>query len=131
MLQTLSLPLLLLASVVAAASGNKFAAAVKPSAAWEHIGPRALGDAIIGDASIGLYGGEAGTLEDAASPVSNPNIIYTGGCNNGAASGVLKSVDMGKTWIRSSNGKCCSTEVRSTRVRSTGARFLFLEMVLC
>ena len=46
--------------------------------------------------------GESGTLADAASPLSNPRIIYTGGANNGAASGILRSTDMGGTWQRAS-----------------------------
>ena len=65
--------------------------------AWEHLGPRNIFDDDSGR-------GEAGTVADAASPVSNPSIIYTGGKNNGASSGVLKSVDMGRTWARASGG---------------------------
>ena len=41
--------------------------------------------------------GEAGTLADAVSPAANPSLIYAGGQNNGASSGVLKSTDMGRT----------------------------------
>ena len=46
--------------------------------------------------------GESGTLADAASPLSNPKIIYTGGANNGAASGILRSTDMGGTALSGS-----------------------------
>jgi hypothetical protein len=34
----------------------------------------------------------------------SPNLIYAGGQNNGASSGVLKSTDQGKTWSMASNG---------------------------
>ena len=49
------------------------------AAPWEKLGPRNIGDAVNGQ-------GYAGTLADAASPLSNPKLIYTGGHNNGAAS---------------------------------------------
>ena len=64
---------------------------------WEHVGPRNIFDDVENR-------GEAGTLADAASPKLHPNIIYTGGKNNGASSGVLKTVDGGKTWVPSSSG---------------------------
>ena len=67
------------------------------AAPWQKIGPHNIGDAASGQ-------GYAGTLADAVSPLSNPDLIYTGGHNNGAASGVLKSTDRGKTWIPYSNG---------------------------
>ena len=51
-----------------------------------------------------MASGEAGTLADAVSPASNPNLIYAGGQNNGASSGVLKSVDGGRHWTVASNG---------------------------
>ena len=51
----------------------------------------------IGDDAQGQ--GYAGTLADAVSPHSNPDLIYAGGHNNGASSGVLKSTDRGQTWI--------------------------------
>ena len=56
---------------------------------WEQLGPWNIGD----DTSIG---GEAGTLADAVSPWKNPDIVYAGGQNNGASSGVLKSSDRGR-----------------------------------
>ena len=67
------------------------------AAPWEKLGPSNIGDAIDGQ-------GYAGTLADAASPLANPELIYTGGHNNGAASGVLKSTDRGRTWIPMCNG---------------------------
>ena len=87
-------------AIIAAASA---AGPAPTSSAWAHIGPRALGDDIP-QSSPHPFGGEAGTLEDAASPLMDPNVIYTGGSNNGAASGVLKTTDMGKTWAVASNG---------------------------
>ena len=67
------------------------------AAPWQKIGPHNIVDDVTGQ-------GFAGTLSDAVSPLSNPNLIYTGGHNNGASSGVLKSIDRGKTWIPYSNG---------------------------
>ena len=72
-------------------------ATVVAAAPWLKIGPHNIGDDVRGQ-------GYAGTLADAVSPLSNPDLIYTGGHNNGAASGVLKSTDRGKTWIPCSNG---------------------------
>lgn len=66
-------------------------------APWEKLGPKNIGDDRNGQ-------GYAGTVADASSPVSNPNIIYIGGHNNGAASGVLKSEDRGQTWVPVCNG---------------------------
>lgn len=71
--------------------------AVTVAAAWEHVGPRN----IFNDAG---QHGEAGTLADAASPAANSKLIYTGGSNNGASSGVLKTIDGGLHWERKSNG---------------------------
>lgn len=71
--------------------------AAAAAAPWQHIGPHNIGDDVTGQ-------GFAGTLSDAVSPLSNPNLIYTGGHNNGASSGVLKSTNRGKTWIPYSNG---------------------------
>ena len=48
--------------------------------------------------------GEAGTLASAASPAGNPKLIYAGGKNNGASSGIIKSLDMGRTWKKASHG---------------------------
>jgi hypothetical protein len=72
-------------------------AAQSPGSAWEFLGPRNIFD----DQS---NHGQAGTLATAASPAEDPTIIYTGGQNNGASSGVLKSVDMGATWVQASDG---------------------------
>ena len=55
---------------------------------WDVIGPHNIGDDINGR-------GEAGTIAPAVSIIGNPNLIYMGGNNNAAASGVLKSTDMG------------------------------------
>ena len=65
--------------------------------AWDRIGPWNLFD----DPN---ENGEAGTLDCAASHEKNPNVIYTGGQNNGVSSGILKSVDGGKHWTRNSKG---------------------------
>ncbi len=64
---------------------------------WQKLGPRNIGDDAQGQ-------GYAGTLADAVSPLSNPDLIYAGGHNNGASSGVLKSTDRGKTWVPHCNG---------------------------
>ena len=48
--------------------------------------------------------GEAGTLADAASPAGNPDFIIAGGQNNGASSGVVRSVDGGRHWTVASDG---------------------------
>ena len=67
------------------------------AAPWDKIGPRNIGDDARGQ-------GYAGTLADAVSPLSNPSLIYAGGHNNGASSGVLKSTDRGKTWVPRCDG---------------------------
>ena len=64
---------------------------------WKKVGPWGIGDDIQGK-------GEAGTLADAVSPAGNPKVIYTGGRNNGASSGLLKSVDGGDHWVVKSKG---------------------------
>jgi len=64
---------------------------------WGHVGPWNIFDDKDNK-------GEAGTLSDAASPEKNPNLIYTGGHNNGVSSGILKSVDGGVHWTRNSTG---------------------------
>ena len=46
--------------------------------------------------------------------IDSPNLIYAGGQNNGASSGVLKSTDRGKTWILASNG------IFDTRIKALG-----------
>ena len=48
--------------------------------------------------------GSTGTVADAASPPGHPEIIYLGGQNNAAASGVMKTTDGGKTWQSVNNG---------------------------
>ena len=64
---------------------------------WERVGPRDIFDDIHGR-------GQSGTLATAVSPAENPSLIYTGGQNNGASSGVMKTTDMGTTWVQASNG---------------------------
>jgi photosystem II stability/assembly factor-like uncharacterized protein len=44
----------------------------------------------------------------------SPDVIYTGGQNNGASSGVLKSIDGGKHWVVASMG------LFDTRIKSLG-----------
>jgi hypothetical protein len=65
----------------------------KTNTPWKSIGPWNIGDDI-------HNGGEAGTIAPAVSPFANPDIIYMGGHNNAAASGVLKSVDRGEHWAK-------------------------------
>lgn len=77
------------------------------SGSWEYVGPWNIGDDVTGH-------GESGTLADAVSPASNPKLIFTGGQNNGASSGVLKSVDGGEHWTYSSKG------MYETKVMSLG-----------
>lgn len=48
--------------------------------------------------------GESGTLACAASPSQQPHIIYAGGQNNGVSSGILKTEDGGRKWVRKSSG---------------------------
>ena len=83
----ISIAALLLPSTVALGGGSK----------WTRVGPRNIFD----DEHMH---GQAGTLATAASPASNPNLIYSGGKNNGASSGVLKSTDLGLHWTQNSNG---------------------------
>ena len=75
---------------------------------WKLIGPTNIGDDVNVD-------GEAGTLADAASPAKNPNVMYAGGQNNGAASGVLRSLDGGRHWTQASSG-LWSTKVEGVHV---------------
>jgi hypothetical protein len=60
---------------------------------WTSIGPWNIGDDVYGH-------GEAGTIAPAVSPAANPNVMYMGGNNNAASSGVLKSVDRGQHWLK-------------------------------
>ena len=69
---------------------------------WNRIGPWNIFDGTDPTKSSGMV--EAGTLASAASPKANPNLIYAGGQNNGASSGVLKTVDGGVHWTRNSKG---------------------------
>eukprot|EP00729_Bicosta_minor_P013955 gene13955-31241_t len=82
---------------------------------WKKIGPWGIGDDVAAS-------GEAGTLADAVSPASNPNLIYAGGQNNGASSGVLKSTDRGKTWtVTATTSSCLREELGANdELRSSG-----------
>jgi len=71
--------------------------ALGDGSAWERVGPWNLFD----DPN---NGGEAGSLDCAASHEKSPNVIYSGGQNNGISSGIVKSVDGGKHWTRNSKG---------------------------
>ena len=84
--------LALLAFAAAAVS-----AGAPPATPWTMIGPWNIGDDI-------YNAGEAGTIAPAVSPESDPSLIYMGGNNNAAASGVLKSVDTGKHWSKMNVG---------------------------
>ena len=64
---------------------------------WKKLGPSNIGDDI-------HQNGEAGTMADAVSPANNPLLMFAGGQNNGASSGVVKSVDGGKHWVVASAG---------------------------
>lgn len=64
---------------------------------WQSIGPSNIGDDI-------HNAGEAGTIAPAVSPVAMPNVMYMGGNNNAASSGVLKTVDGGKHWAKVNSG---------------------------
>jgi photosystem II stability/assembly factor-like uncharacterized protein len=75
--------------------------AVAGGGGWDRIGPYNIFDAID---TKGAPTGEAGTLACAASPASNPDLIYAGGQNNGVSSGIIKTIDGGKHWTRSSAG---------------------------
>lgn len=84
---------------------------------WALLGPTNIGD----DVSLQ---GEAGTLADAASPAANPKIMYAGGQNNGASSGVHRSLDGGAHWEVKSKGMW-STKVEGVHVvDSMGAHVL-------
>ena len=66
---------------------------------WTRLGPYNIFN---GNSS--RYWGEAGTLASAASPKTNPNLIYAGGQNNGVSSGVIRTTDAGLHWERKSRG---------------------------
>lgn len=64
---------------------------------WKNIGPWNIGDDVNGN-------GEAGTIAVAVSPISNPDLIYMGGNNNAASSGVLKTRNRGRHWSKMNVG---------------------------
>lgn len=65
---------------------------------WTTVGPSNIGDSITPD------GGEAGTVQPVVAAAANPDVIYTGGNNNAASSGVLKSIDFGRHWVKVNRG---------------------------
>lgn len=69
--------------------------------------------------------GEAGTIAAAVSPISNPNLMYMGGENNAASSGVLKSTDYGMHWTKMSNG-LTSTSISSLFIVDDAGDHLFV-----
>ena len=69
----------------------------KTNTPWDIVGPFNIGDDVAG-------GGEGGTIAPAVSSIANPNVMFMGGNNNAAASGVLKSVDYGKHWSKMNVG---------------------------
>ena len=73
-----------------------------PAVVWEHVGPWNIYGGTNPKVSAGM--GESGTLATAASLSTAPDLIYTGGQNNGASSGVLKTIDGGIHWTRQSKG---------------------------
>ena len=70
--------------------------------AWEHVGPWNIYGGTNPTVSAGM--GESGTLATAVSLAAVPDLIYAGGQNNGASSGVLKTIDGGIHGTRQSKG---------------------------
>ena len=83
---------------------------------WEHLGPRNIFD---DDSNHG----EAGTLATASTPAGSPHIIYTGGMNNGASSGVMKTVDMGMHWVQASKGSVKTPNITLEYTRPRGGEY--------
>ncbi len=69
----------------------------KSSTPWDNVGPKNIGDDI-------HNAGEAGTIAGAVSPLSNPKLMYMGGVNNAASSGVLKTTNGGAHWSKMNTG---------------------------
>ena len=90
------------------------------AAPWAKLGPKNIGSLNASSQRQGY----AGTLADAVSPQSNPSLIYTGGHNNGASSGVLKSTDGGKTWATTSSGLFDTTVAALQIVDAAGLHVL-------
>merc|ERR1719424_954805 len=74
------------------------------SSPWDRVGPHNIFNAYSDGGQGALPMGEAGTLAGASSLATAPLIIYAGGQNNGVSSGVIKTTDGGKHWVRKSNG---------------------------
>jgi hypothetical protein len=88
----------MMAFVVASGLGMSPSGVSAPAGgSWERLGPWNIFDDV-------ETRGEAGSLASAASPAANQGLIYAGGQNNGASSGVVKSVDGGRHWVRASRG---------------------------
>ena len=83
-------------------SGVVLDSAVPVGTPWEHVGPWNIYGGTNPTVSAGM--GESGTLATAASLATVPDLIYAGGQNNGASSGVLKTIDGGIHWTRQSKG---------------------------
>jgi len=67
---------------------------------WDRVGPYNIFD---GKGGVG----EGGTVASAASPAANHDLIYAGGQNNAASSGVIKTIDgtsAAPHWTRQSKG---------------------------
>jgi len=79
-------------------------ARIRGGSAWTRVGPHNIFNAYNDGGKGKLPMGEGGTLAGASSLATSPNIIYAGGQNNGVSSGIIKTIDGGKTWTRQSNG---------------------------
>ena len=99
----LALALVLLVCAPAAADADAVAPATS-SSTWDRIGPHNIFNAYSDGGQGPLPMGEAGTLAGASSLAAKPEIIYAGGQNNGVSSGVIKTVDGGRHWVRASKG---------------------------
>jgi photosystem II stability/assembly factor-like uncharacterized protein len=90
------------AGILATASAGGVTGSDQAGTSWDRIGPWNIFDGTDPTTSSGM--GESGTLASAASPKTNPDLIYAGGQNNGVSSGVLKTIDGGVHWTRESTG---------------------------
>ena len=103
----LALVLLVCAPATADAADAADATATAPatsSSTWDRIGPHNIFNAYSDGGKGTLPMGEAGTLAGASSLAAKPEVIYAGGQNNGVSSGVIKTVDGGRHWVRASKG---------------------------
>jgi len=72
--------------------------------AWDRVGPHNIFNAYSDNGKGSQPMGEGGTIAGASSLAAAPEIIYAGGQNNGVSSGIIKTTDGGKHWVRKSNG---------------------------